>query len=135
MRTIRQTALIRGATPHDIYETLMDGKRHGALSGQPTRVSPRVGGAWNVGHDLEGKNLALTKDKRIVQSWRANNWSKGVYSKATFALAKVSGGTRITFTQTGVPSEFYGEIASGWRTYYWTPLRQQFASRRSGGAA
>ncbi len=135
MRTIRQTALIRGAMPHDIYRTLMDSKRHTAFSGQPTKVSTRIGGAWNVGHDLEGKQLALVKDRKIVQTWRANNWPAGVYSKATFVLAKAPGGTRITFTQTGVPSEFHREISEGWRTYYWTPLRKQFASRRSGEAA
>jgi len=131
-RTIRQTALIRGATPQDIYSTLMDSKRHGALSGQPTKISSRVGGAWNVGHDLEGKHVTLSKDKKIVQTWRANNWPKGVYSKATFAMAKAPGGTKITFTQTGVPSEFYKEISTGWRTYYWNPLRQQYGPRRSG---
>lgn len=132
MRTIRQTALIRGATPHDIFETLMDAKRHSALvGGQPVTVSRREGGAWNVGHDLEGTTLSLTKDRRIVQRWRANNWPKGVYSKATFALAKAPGGTRVTFTQTGVPSEFFREISTGWREYYWKPLRQQWASRRS----
>ena len=131
MATIKQTALIKGATPHDLYATLMDGERHGALSGQPTKVSKRVGGAFKVGHDLEGKHVVLTKDKRIVQTWRANNWPKGTYSKATFALARTTGGTRVTFTQTGVPSEFYGEIAKGWRVYYWTPLRKQFGAKRA----
>ncbi len=130
MRTIKQTALIRGANPHDVFETLMDAKRHGALEGgQPVKMSRRVGGAWSVGHDLEGKNLAIAKDRKIVQSWRANNWPAGVYSKATFALAKARGGTRITFTQTGVPSEFFGETNAGWRDYYWTPLRKLFAPR------
>ena len=131
MRTIRQTALVRGATPHDIFETIMDAKRHSALvGGQAVRVSRREGGAWNVGHDLEGTTVSLTADRRIVQRWRANNWPKGVYSTATFALAKAPGGTRITFTQTGVPSEFFGEISSGWRSYYWKPLRRQFAKAR-----
>ena len=129
MKTIRQTATIRGATPHDLYETIMDSKRHTKLTRQRTTVSRRVGGAFKVGHDLEGKNLRLTKDRRIVQTWRANNWPKGTYSKATFALSKAATGTRITFTQTGVPSEFYPETSSGWRAYYWTPLRKQFASR------
>ena len=108
-RTIRQTALIRGATPHDVYETLMDGKRHGALSGQKAKMSRRVGGAWNVGHDLEGRQLALVKDRKITQTWRANNWPKGVF---------------------GVPSVFYREISTGWRTYYWAPLRKGFATAR-----
>ena len=130
MATIRQTALIRGATPHDLYETLMDGERHGALSGQPTKMSRRAGGKWNVGHDLEGKNVKLTKDKRIVQTWRANNWPKGVYSKATFALAKAPGGAKISFTQTGVPSQFRGEISSGWKIYYWAPLKKTFSAAR-----
>ena len=101
MKTIRQTATIRGATPHDIYETIMDPKKHTKLSRQPTTVSRRVGGAFKVGHDLESKNLKLTKDRRIVQTWRANNWPKGTYSKATFAFARAGGGTRVTFTQTG----------------------------------
>ena len=128
-RSIKQTAVIKGATPRDIYATLMSSTKHGALSGQPAQISTRVGGKWNVGHDLEGKNLKLTKDKRIVQTWRANSWAKGTYSKATFALSKAASGTKITFTQTGVPSEAYKEISSGWKAYYWTPLRKQFASR------
>ena len=131
MKTIRQTATIRGATPHDIYETIMDSKKHTKLSRQPTTVSRRVGGAFKVGHDLEGKQLTLTKDKRIVQTWRANNWDKGVYSKATFRFAKTPGGTRVTFVQTGVPDKFYGEISKGWRDYYWSPLRKQYTSRRA----
>ena len=129
VRTIKQTAVIKGATPADIYGTLMSSTKHGALSGQPAKVSTRVGGKWSVGHDLEGKHLKLTKDRRIVQTWRANGWPKGTYSKATFALSKAAGGTKITFTQTGVPSEAYSEISAGWRAYYWAPLRKQFAPR------
>ena len=110
----------------------MDGKRHGALSGQPAKISSRVGGKWNVGHDLEGKHLRLVKGKRIVQTWRANNWPKGVYSKATFAIAKAPGGAKITFTQTGVPAKFRREISTGWKEYYWAPLRKAFAPQRRG---
>jgi len=130
MKSINQTAVIKGATPSDVYDTLMDSKKHGALSGQKTTVSRRVGGTFKVGHDLEGKHLRLTKDKRIVQSWRANNWPKGKYSRATFAFAKAAGGTKITVTQTGVPDEFYREIASGWKAYYWGPLKKKFAKAR-----
>src|SRR6185295_4316760 len=103
VRTIRQTATVWGATPRDIFEVLMDSKKHSALSGQKTTVSRKVGGKFKVGHDLEGAHLALTKNKHIEQTWRANNWPKVTYSKATFALAKVKGGTRISFRQSGVP--------------------------------
>ena len=129
-RTIRQTALIKGAAPKDIYATIMDPARHGALFGQTVKIADREGAEFSVGHDLEGKNLKLTRDRKIVQAWRANNWPAGVYSTATFALAKAPGGTKITFTQTGVPSPFYKETADGWRAYYWGPLRKTFAKAR-----
>jgi len=69
----------------------------------------------------------------IVQTWRANNWPKGTDSKATLRLARTPGGTRITFTQSGVPGAFYDEISTGWRQYYWNPLRQQCGYRRTKG--
>src|SRR3981189_1364235 len=100
MKTIRQTATIRGATPHDVYETIMDSKLHSKLCRRRTTVSRRVGGAFKVGHDLEGKNLRLTKDRRIVQSWRANNWPKGTYSSARVVCGPGGSGTRGTFPQT-----------------------------------
>lgn len=129
-RTIRQTALIKGATPKDLYATIIEPARHGALFGQEVKISDREGAAFSVGHDLEGKNLKLVKDKKIVQTWRANNWPAGVYSTATFAFTKAPGGAKVTFTQTGVPSQFYDEIATGWREYYWAPMRKTFAKAR-----
>jgi activator of HSP90 ATPase len=127
MKTIRQTATIRGATPHDIYETIMDSKKHTKLSGSRTTVSRRVSGAFKVGRDLEGKNLKLIRDRKIVQSWRATDWPKGHYSRATFALARTKGGTRVTFFQSGVPDRHYRSINSGWREYYWEPLKKRFS--------
>src|SRR5438093_11094167 len=127
MKTIRQQATIRGATPHDIYEMIMDSKKHSKLAGSRTTVSRRVGGAFKVGRDLEGTNIALIKDKKIVQSWREIDWPKGHYSRATFALARANGGTRIRFRQSGVPDGQYRSIKEGWIEYYWEPMKKQFA--------
>ena len=69
----------------------MDSKRHAKLAGSRTTVSRRVGGAFKVGRDLEGKNLKLTEDRKIVQSWRADDWPKGHYSRATFLLSRTKG--------------------------------------------
>jgi len=65
----------------------------------------------------------LAPDQKIVQSWRYSDWPVGVYSKATFALEPVEKGTRLTFTQTGVPDDKYEEIKQGWRDYYWEPMK------------
>jgi len=39
MKTIRQTAVIRGATPHDLYETIMDSKFSFAKTPAGTRIT------------------------------------------------------------------------------------------------
>ena len=128
MKTIRQTATIRGATPHDVYESLLDSKRHGKLIGERAKIGRRPGQAWSAyGAGLSGEQIALTKDKCIVQSWRESDWPKGVHSRATFSLARTKGGTRITFRQSGVPDRHYRSISSGWHEYYWEPLKKQFA--------
>jgi activator of HSP90 ATPase len=64
-------------------------------------------------------------DEKIVQSWRAEmeGWPKGHYSTAAFSLKAAPDGTRLQFTQTGVPEECYGEISQGWRDYYWKPMK------------
>src|SRR2546428_4804873 len=126
MKTIRQTATIRGATPHDIYETIMDSKKHTKLAGSRTTVSQRVGGAFRVGRDLEGTSLRLVKDKKIVQSWRETDWPKGLYSRATFSLKRANGGTRVTFRPAGVPHGKYGSLKEGRISYSLESRKKQF---------
>src|SRR5712691_4442149 len=121
MKTIRQTATIHGATPHDIYETIMDSKKHTKLSGSRTTVSRRVGGAFKVGRDLEGTSLRLIKDKKIVQSWRETDWPKGLYFRATFSLARANGGTVIRCRQPCVSDREDRPVERCWSQYYWEP--------------
>src|SRR5512136_2955477 len=106
-KNLKQTATFK-ATPHAVYEILMDEKQHAAFTGGEAKISRKVGGKFSIyDGDIEGVNLELAPDKKIVQSWRYSNWPKGYYSKATFSLKATSNGTRLTFTQTGVPEEFY----------------------------
>ena len=62
------------------------------------------------------------EDEKIIQSWRAGDWTEGHYSTVTFLLKEEDGGTRLTFIQSGVPSDKYDSINEGWRTYYWAPM-------------
>ena len=122
-KDIRQTVTFK-ASAHAVYEILMDSKKHSELAGDDARISRKVGGKFNVGNYIEGVNLELVPDEKIVQAWRYNDWPKGHYSKATFALKKSEGKTKLTFTQTGVPEKFYADIKQGWIDYYWTPMKE-----------
>jgi activator of HSP90 ATPase len=123
-RTIRQSVTLK-ASPHDVYEALMDSKKHTKFTGGKTSISREVGGKFSAFDGYaEGVNLQLVPDKKIVQSWRASDWPEGHYSEATFLFKEIKGGTRLTFNQTGVPEEQSDEIAQGWRDYYWAPMKE-----------
>lgn len=124
MKTIRQSVTFK-ASPHEVYEALMDSKKHSEFTGSEVQMSRNVGSEFSVyGGDIHGINLDLVPDQKIVQSWRYSDWPESHYSKATFSLKKVPSGTRLTFSQTGVPEEFYDDISQGWRDYYWEPMKE-----------
>jgi activator of HSP90 ATPase len=128
MKSIEQTVTF-DATPEQIFEALMDSKRHAAFTGAPARVSREVGGPVSC-HDgfISAINVELVKNTRIVQAWRGKNWPEGVYSIATFALEPQGGKTKLTFTQHGVPDEDAPHITNGWQEKYWKPLRAYLAT-------
>ena len=123
-RTIKQTVMFR-ASPHEIFEALMDTKLHAKFTGAGASISRKVGGRFSA-HDgyIEGTNVQLVKDNKIVQKWRGNDWPKGHYSTATFTLEKTKDGTKLKFTQTGVPDKFHTDISHGWHEFYWQPMKK-----------
>jgi activator of HSP90 ATPase len=123
-KTIRQTVTLK-ASPHSVYEALMDSRKHAKFTGGKASISQMVGGKFST-YDgyASGVNQELVADKKIVQTWRAGDWPDGHYSKVTFSLSAVEGGTRLTFTQSGVPEEQYEDVSQGWKDYYWTPIKE-----------
>ena len=110
LKNIRQTTQFR-ATPHEVYEALMDSRKHGRFTGGKASISRKEGGKFTV-YDgyASGVNLKLVPGREITQTWRAADWPAGHFSKVSFKLARTKTGTRLTFTQAGVPAEFYADI-------------------------
>jgi activator of HSP90 ATPase len=127
MKSIKQTVTFN-ASPHEIYEMLMDSKKHSEMTGSDAKISRDVGGKFSVwGGDLSGINVALVKDKKIVQKWRSSDWPKDVFSIATFELKKVGAKTKLIFTQTGIPNDKYEDVKQGWIDYYWDRMKSKLA--------
>jgi activator of HSP90 ATPase len=123
-KTIRQSATFN-TSPRVIYEMLMDSRKHAKFTGEKARIGRKIGEKFTA-YDgyISGVNLDLVPDKKIIQSWRGNDWPEGHYSRVTFSLQKVKNGTRLTFRQSGVPEKYYKDINQGWRDYYWTPVQE-----------
>jgi uncharacterized protein YndB with AHSA1/START domain len=69
-KDINQTVVFK-TTPHEVYEALMDSKKHAAFSGGAAKISRAVGGEMMAYDDyITGKNIELIPDKKIVQDWR-----------------------------------------------------------------
>jgi len=120
---IRQSVTFK-ATPHEVYEALMDSRKHARFTHEPARISRKVGGAFSAysGY-ITGTNLELVPDRKIVQAWHAVDWPEGHMSRVTFRLSRVKGGTRLAFTHSGVPESEVASLKQGWIDSYWLPLK------------
>ena len=126
-RTLRQTVTFK-APPQHVYDLLMDSRKHQALSGEPARISNRVGGQFQAwGPHISGFNLVLKPGRKIVQAWRATGWWPDHYSIVIFDISGVRGGSKLRFTQIGIPPHRYSGHQRGWIEAYWTPMKEVLA--------
>ena len=63
-----------------------------------------------------------------MQAWRATGWWPDHYSIAIFDITKVRGGSKLKFTQIGIPPSRYSGHYRGWIETCWTPMKEIFAT-------
>ena len=109
----------------------MDEKKHSLVTRGDARISRDVGGMFftNNGY-ATGRNLELVPDSKIVQSWRAADWPRNLYSTVTITLFLISGKTKLSFVQKGEPVNQYEEIKQWWQDTYWEPMKTILESER-----
>ena len=123
-KTIKQKVSFK-VTSHEVYEALMNSKKHAKFTGGKAKISGRVAGRFSVFNGYaSGKNLELVKDKKIVQTWRASDWAEGQYSTVTFNFLPAKNGCTLSFTQQDVPANQYESIKQGWKDFYWKPMKK-----------
>ena len=123
-KTIKQTIIFK-ATSHEIFEMLMDSKKHSLFTGNKAEISRKVGGKISAyGDYIEGKNIEIVPDKKIVQEWRGSEWPDGHFSVAKFEIKKAKTGTKLIFTQTGVPAKHSPHTNKGWKEHYWDKMKK-----------
>jgi uncharacterized protein YndB with AHSA1/START domain len=118
------------ASPAKVYRALMDSAEHAKFTGAPAQISADAGGAFSAyGGKVQGRNVELVPDTRIVQAWRPADWPEGVYTIARFELRNEGGKTRLVFDQEGIPSaDAVTHLEGGWSRMYWEPLRKYLES-------
>jgi len=51
-------------------------------------------------------------------------------SNIRITLTQIARGTRLTFSQSGIPDEFEETISKGWRDFYWTLLKRTLETKQ-----
>ncbi len=127
---IEQTVFFEAA-PEDVYDALLDPRKHSAFTGSPATTSARKGAtftAWD-GY-ITGKNLELVKGEKIVQEWKTTEWPDGYpFSRLEFTLTAKKGGTELRMVHSKVPAEQVADYTSGWKSSYWDPLNEYLAKK------
>ena len=125
--TIHQEVAI-AASPKRIYDALLDARQFGEVTGAPASINPQPGAEFSLfGGHINGRNVELVPDKRVVQAWRAKDWDEGLYSVVRFELQEQGGGTKLVFDHTGYPEPAHAELEGGWPKMYWEPLQKYLA--------
>ncbi len=133
--TIEQTVFFE-ATPEEIYDILLDPRKHSEFTGSPSTTNAKVGArftAWD-GY-ISGKNLELVKGRKIVQEWKTTEWPEGYpVSRLEFTLAAKKGGTELKMVHSNVPAEQVADYTDGWKSSYWDPLKEYLAKNSRAAA-
>ena len=112
-------------TPARIYEVLLDAKQFSAFTKAAAEIQPQPGGAFKLfGGVIEGRNIELAPNQRIVQAWRPSYWPAGVYSIVKFELVARGSGARIILDHTGFTEDKWEGLNEGWPMRYWDPLHK-----------
>jgi activator of HSP90 ATPase len=130
-KTIVQKVVFKNVSVKDLYDLYMNAKKHSAATGAQAKISAKEGSSYSVHNGyITGKNLKLVKDRLIVQTWRAKDWSNDDYD-STFIISLEQQGKNAMLhaIHTNVPDKHAKGIDKGWHEFYWEPWKKHLAGK------
>jgi activator of HSP90 ATPase len=125
-KTITQTITFKNQKVSALYSMFLDGKLHARITGGvAARISAKEGSKFSThGGYINGRNLQLIRNKLIVQSWKASDWSReDIDSTLVLVFVQKGNNAVILMTHANVPDKHAWNIKSGWTHFYWQPWK------------
>jgi activator of HSP90 ATPase len=115
--------------PSRIFSDYLSSEGHSALTGgAEAAVNPQRGesfSAWD-GY-ITGKNLAIERPNRILQSWRTSEFeAHHADSLLEITLEEEGSGTKLCLTHTNCPEDQEDNYRQGWVDHYFTPMKAYY---------
>src|SRR5450755_2785716 len=123
------------ALPERIYAAWLSSAEHSAFTGDKAVVEPFVGGKHSTfdGYAV-GQTVDLQPGRRIVQTWRAEDFPIGSPdSRVEVTLEETVGGTMVTILHTEIPSGQGASYRDAWLKYYLEALKGYFVASKPNG--
>ena len=115
------------ATPTQVYDAWLDSDGHSKMTGGAAEASAEVGGGFSAWDGyITGKNPELEPGKRILQSWRTQEFQASEPdSELEIVLEGAPEGTRLTLKHTKLPDHGM-QYKDGWAEHYFEPMKSYF---------
>lgn len=125
--TIIQKVIV-SATPHELYDAFVNPEKHSKFTGSKATGKASVGSSFTAWDGyIEGKNLELEKDKKIVQEWTTSEWPQDFPpSRLELRFEGKGDKTEITMVHSRIPANLEADLKQGWIDFYWEPLKDYF---------
>lgn len=115
------------AAPEQIYELLTNGAKFADVTGRPGKGGGSEGAYFSLFGDwLNGRQIELVPNERIVQAWRFADWEPGLYSVVRFTLAPDGDETKLVVDHDGYPAELHDHLDTNWGPFYFEPMTAHF---------
>lgn len=130
-KTIVQKVVFKNTSPDKVYDLYMNAKQHSFITGAPAKISNKVGASFSAhGSYIKGKNLFLVKNELIVQTWRAESWSKNDQDSIfIIGLEKKGNDVILNAVHANVPDKEEASLKKGWFDHYWNPMKDHLAGK------
>ena len=124
-KTIQQTVRLP-APPGELFDSYLDPKRHGAITGLAVTIGARPGSEFRAFDGmLSGRIVAVVPKRLIVQTWRSTKWRReDSDSVLVLAFSGDPGFGQIDLVHVNVADGDARDVEEGWEKYYWAPWRR-----------
>jgi activator of HSP90 ATPase len=131
-KTIQQKIVFKNSTPEALYRCFLNPKQHALIIGGPVKISAKEGSAFSAYNGwCYGQNLQLIKNKLIVQSWRAADWSEEDVDSTLVLLFEMKGkDALLEMVHANVPDRHAAALSAGWKQFYWNPMKDLLALKK-----
>ncbi|NOT37278.1 MAG: hypothetical protein HOP11_07850 [Saprospiraceae bacterium] len=115
--------------PDQVYKAWLSSKGHSSMTGGKAEINDKPGSAFTAWDGyITGENMDLDKNKRILQTWRTNDFKKNQEdSLVDIELIPIANNsTKLVLVHSNL-EDVDIKYRQGWKDHYFAPMKKYFS--------